>query len=184
MQAKRNFANAWTGLRKMRRARKLPMHKMKMLKMTFAQVDFREHERLESDEKIFSVFRVFRKRNRFFLTLSKIFNEDEPITIEDRKDFLYRHKIALYDVVESCSIKGSSDSSIKDVVPFDIESTLKRYPSIKKIGITGRKAGFLFDKYLKDKVGDIEVIYLPSTSPANAKCKLDTLVKEYSSLFD
>lgn len=124
------------------------------------------------------------KRNRFFLTLSKIFNEDEPITIEDRKDFLYRHKIALYDVVESCSIKGSSDSSIKDVVPFDIESTLKRYPSIKKIGITGRKAGFLFDKYLKDKVGDIEVIYLPSTSPANAKCKLDTLVKEYSSLFD
>ena len=125
------------------------------------------------------------KQNRFFLTLGKIFNEEEPISIESRKGFLNRHKIALYDVIESCSIIGSSDSSIKDVVPFDIENTLKQYPSIKVIGTTGSKASELFDKYLKDKVNkDVKVIHLPSTSPANAKCKLDTLVGEYRKLFE
>ena len=125
------------------------------------------------------------KQNRFFLTLGKIFNEKEPISINKRKDFLHRHKIALYDVIESCSIINSSDSSIKDVIPFDIESTLKKYPSIKVIGTTGNKASNLFDKYLKDKVNkSIKVIHLPSTSPANAKVKLDTLVSEYRKLFE
>ena len=124
------------------------------------------------------------KQNRLFLTLSKIFNEEEPLTTEDRKQFLDKHNIALYDVIEECDIEGSSDSSIKDVVPFDIENTLKQYPSIKVIGTTGNKASDLFDKYLKDKINkDIKVIHLPSTSPANAKVKLDTLVSEYRKLF-
>lgn len=122
------------------------------------------------------------KQNRFFPVLATIFDEPWPYTIDDRKDFLRRHHIALYDVIEECDIDGSDDSSITNVTPIDIESILKQYPSIRTIGLTGKKALKLFDEYLKDKV-DIKVIYLPSTSPANAKMKIYDLAKEYSKLF-
>ena len=123
-------------------------------------------------------------RNRFFLVLSNIFNEECPISIDDRKEFLKKHKIALYDdVIEECEIHASSDSSIRNVKPIDIESILRKYPNIECIGITGGKAKELFDRYLSDKV-DVKVKYLPSTSSANARMKVDDLVKEYRKLFD
>ena len=122
-------------------------------------------------------------RNRFFLVLSNIFNEKCPVSIDERKEFLKKYNIALYDVIEECEIHASSDSSIKNVKPIDIKSILRTYPNIECIGITGGKAKELFDRYLKDKV-DIEVKYLPSTSPANARMKVDDLVKEYKALFD
>lgn len=107
-----------------------------------------------------------------------------PLSIKDRKDFLKRHLIALYDVIERCEITNSSDSSIKDVVPIDIRNILCDYPNIKKIGVTGKKASSLFEKYLRKYIGDdIEIYYLPSTSPANAKISLDELVEEYRALF-
>ena len=121
-------------------------------------------------------------RNRFFLVLSSIFNEEYPSSIDERKEFLKRHKIALYDVIEECDIIGSDDSSIKNVIPIDIKSILKKYPNIKRIGITGKKAGKLFDKYLKDKV-DIEVVYLPSTSPANAKISKNDITNVFTKYF-
>ena len=117
-------------------------------------------------------------QNRFFLVLAKALNEETPKSIDDRKAFLRKHKIALYDVIEECDIDGSSDSSIKNVVPADIVGILLNYPNIKRIGITGKKASSLFDKYLKYKV-EIDVVYLPSTSPANAKFKLEELIKAY-----
>lgn len=121
-------------------------------------------------------------KNRFFPTLSRIFEEPCPKSISDRKAFLTKHHIALYDVIEECDIDNSSDSSIRNVTPIDIESILKKYPNIKIIGITGKKAESLFDKYLLDKV-QIKVVYLPSTSPTNAKMKIGELVKHYQSLF-
>lgn len=121
------------------------------------------------------------KQNRFFPVLAKLFDEPVPSSIEERKQFLIKHKIALYDVVEECDIHSSEDASIKNVVPVDIISILKRYPNIKVIGITGKKAASLFDKYLLDKV-NIPVIYLPSTSPTNAKMSVDDLVDEYKAL--
>ncbi len=123
-------------------------------------------------------------QNRFFLTLSKIFDEEEPKEVEERKEFLKRHDIGLYDVIESCSIKGSSDSSIKDAVPMDLKETIEKYPNIKVIGITGKKAIKLFNKYLEKDSTEVRVIPLPSTSPANAKCSLDELVKSFRILFN
>lgn len=122
-------------------------------------------------------------QNRFFPVLAKIFNEDRPISIDEKKDFLTRHRIALYDVIEECDIDGSDDSSIRGVTPIDIEKILKDYPNIKVIGITGKKAASLFDKYLLDKV-NIPVVSLPSTSPANAKMSITALVIEYRRLFN
>ena len=128
-------------------------------------------------------FYYMHPQNRFYKVLSKIFDEDISSDIDDRKSFLSTHHIALYDVIEECNINNSDDNSIRDVVPFDIESTLKKCPNIKIIGITGKKAQKLFDKYLLDKV-DIPVIYLPSTSAANAKMSVDDLVSEYKKLFE
>ena len=123
------------------------------------------------------------KRNRFFKVLSTLFNEEEPILIMDRKHFLDKHKIALYDAVYACDIHMSSDSSIKNVVPINILCVLNTHKKIKKLAINGNKAKELFNKYLlKDIKGDIEIIYLPSTSPANAKMNIDQLVKEYQKI--
>ena len=123
------------------------------------------------------------KRNRFFLTLSGVYQESEPVSIEERKSFLKRHKIALYDVIYECDIHASSDASITNVKVIDIKAILSKYPNIKKIAINGGKAKQLFDKYLlKDVPEGVEVIYLPSTSPANAKMSLDQLVEQYSKI--
>lgn len=121
-------------------------------------------------------------QNRFFAVLGRLFNEGAPLTAKDRKVFLKRHKIALYDVIEECDIEGSADSSIKNVIPIDIVSILQEYPNIKVIGVNGNKAKELFIKYLLDKVGSTKVIYLPSTSPANAKMNLEALVSRYKEL--
>ena len=124
-------------------------------------------------------------RNRFFPTLATIFNESLSSNIKERKDFLIRHNIALYDVIEECDIKGSSDSSIINVIPADIVGILNKFPNIKVIGITGGTASKLFQKHLLNKIDnlDIKIIYLPSTSPANAKITDKELVEAYKSLF-
>ena len=124
-------------------------------------------------------------RNRFFKVLANVFNELEPLTIYERKAFLRRHKIALYDVVYECDIYGSSDSSIKNAIVIDIKDILTRYPNIKRIGVNGGKAKQLFDKYLLSTTiqFDVEVYYLPSTSPANAKMSIDNLVSCYCKPF-
>lgn len=123
------------------------------------------------------------KRNRFFATLSDVFNENTPLSVEEKKLFLKRHKIALYDVIYECDIHRSSDASIKNAKVIDIKDILKRYPNIKAIAINGGKAKSLFDKYLLKLIPeDIEIVYLPSTSPANARMSQTDLTKAYSVL--
>ena len=59
-------------------------------------------------------------RNRFWKVLAAVLKEEEPQTVEEKKAMLFRRGVAVYDVIEQCSIIGSSDSSIKDVVPADL----------------------------------------------------------------
>jgi len=117
-------------------------------------------------------------QNRFFKALAGVFNEKEPRTIDERKAFLKKHQIALYDVIYECDICGSSDSTIRNVKPIDLKGILRRYPNIKKIFTTGKKAKALYDRYLFKEV-NIEAISLPSSSPANATMKLEKLIEEY-----
>ncbi len=117
-------------------------------------------------------------QNRFFKILSMVFKEEEPKTIEERKGFLTRNKIGLYDVLFACDIYGSSDASIENVEPIDLKNLLKQYPNIKQIFTTGKKAKELYDKYLLPQVG-VEAISLPSSSAANASMSLEKLVEAY-----
>lgn len=104
-------------------------------------------------------------KNRFWPTLEKVYQEKIGTSKEERTNFLKKHGIALFDVLKSCEISSSSDSSIKDIVPNDLSPILKE-ASIVAIFTTGRKAYQLYQKYCYP-ITEIEAIYLPSTSPAN-----------------
>ena len=121
--------------------------------------------------------------NRFYKLLARVFAEEEPKTIEERKTFLKKHRIALYDVIYECDISASSDSSIKNAVPIDIKSLLKQYPNIQRIYTTGNKAKELFEKYLLKEV-KIPVYYLPSSSAANASMSEEKLVEKYKIILE
>ncbi len=112
-------------------------------------------------------------QNQFWNILSDVFNEK----IVDKREFLIRHNIALWDVVKSCTIDKSKDSSIKNVVVNDILSIVDA-TNIKHIFTVGKKAYQLYNKYLKDKVL-IDAIYLPSTSPIYAFLSYHDKLNEY-----
>ena len=114
--------------------------------------------------------------NRFWQVLEKVFNEK----IVDKKAFLMKHQIALWDVIKECDIKSSSDSTIKNVIVNDINELLNK-TKINKIFTTGSKADILYQKHLFPQT-KIKNIALPSTSSANAKMKLEDLVEKYQVL--
>lgn len=115
-------------------------------------------------------------KNRFWTVLEIIFEEK----IEDKEAFLLKHHIALWDVFASCSIKGSSDASIKNARPNKIPKLLKE-SNIKVIFTTGKTAYKYYLQFFKEKT-HLPVFCLPSTSPANCKIKMPELVEEYSKI--
>lgn len=116
-------------------------------------------------------------QNRFWKVIANIFNEDVPQTIEEKKAILLHNHIAMWDVILSCDIIGSSDSTIKNVVPTKINQIMKQC-DIKTIYANGKTAGKLYRKYTRDSI-QREIIELPSTSPANAAYNLERLVEEW-----
>ena len=116
-------------------------------------------------------------QNRFWRMLAGIFEEDVPVDMVGKKNLLLRHHIALWDVIASCRIEGSSDASIKDVVPVDIAS-ITRTAQITRVICNGNLAGKLYKRYLQP-LTDIEATVLPSTSPANAACSLARLISAW-----
>lgn len=115
-------------------------------------------------------------KNRFWKVLEILFDTE----IIEKETFLKENHIALWDVLKSCKINGSSDASIKEVVPNDIEKIIKN-SSIKAIFTTGKIAHKYYQKFFKDKI-NIPEFNLPSTSPANCAIKMDELVKEYKKI--
>ena len=122
-------------------------------------------------------FYYMHKQNRFWKVISDIFDDEFPDSLSDKKEFLRKNKIALWDVLESCDIEGSSDSSIKNPKVNDIKSLILG-TDIKYIFVTGKKALDLYNKYCFKSVG-IEAIYLPSTSGANARLSFNDLKEKY-----
>lgn len=117
------------------------------------------------------------KQNRFWKVLATLLKEPVPHTIEEKKAMLLARRIALWDVIQSCDIKGSSDSSIKNVQPTDIGMILEK-TNITRIYANGNKAGQLYKRYQFPVTG-IEAMVLPSTSPANAAWSLDRLCEAW-----
>ena len=113
-------------------------------------------------------------QNRFWRVLAALLGTDVPQTVEEKRAFLLAHRIALWDVIASCEITGSSDASIRNAVPNDLTPILET-ASIRQIFTNGGTAHRLYRKYVYPLTGR-EDIPLPSTSPANAARSLDALV--------
>lgn len=113
-------------------------------------------------------------QNRFWKVIAALVGEDAPATIEEKRSMLLRHHIALWDVIHSCDIIGSSDSSIKNVVPNDLRPILNT-ADIQQIYTNGGTAGRLYQKYIEPELGRPCTV-LPSTSPANASYSQEKLI--------
>ena len=117
-------------------------------------------------------------QNRFWKVLGNLCHVEKiPETIAEKKEFLLQHHIAIWDVIQECDIVGSSDSSIKNVVPTDVAKILKEAP-IEVVYANGGKAWELYMKYSYKKTGR-EIVKLPSTSPANAAFQLERLTRAW-----
>lgn len=108
-------------------------------------------------------------------------DDGRPLTLEEsiaaKKQMLLEHGIALWDVIASCDIKGSSDASIKNVVPAQVERVLEE-AHIGAVICNGSTAGRLYKRYLQWQVG-LAAHVLPSTSPANAAWQLERLTARW-----
>lgn len=117
------------------------------------------------------------KQNRFWRVVSLVFESETPVTTDEKKKFLLQNGIALWDVIASCDIDGSSDASIKNVRSNDLTIILNR-ANIENIFVNGKTAEKYYNKYIKAEICR-EAICLPSTSPANAAWSLDRLVEAW-----
>ena len=117
-------------------------------------------------------------QNRFWKVMAGVCGCPVPGTIDEKKVFLAQHHIALWDTIHSCTITGSSDSSIRDVVPNDLTPILEK-ADIRGIYCNGGTSYRLYEKYLRQQTGR-EAVKMPSTSPANAAWSVERLIEAWS----
>ena len=116
-------------------------------------------------------------QNRFWKMIACIYKEQVPVSIEEKKQIILNHRLAVWDVIAKCDIVGSSDSSIRNVMPNDIAG-LAAKSRIQRIIANGAKAYELYEKYQLEATG-IPALKLPSTSPANATWTFERLVEKW-----
>ena len=116
-------------------------------------------------------------QNRFWKVLAAVFETEVPVTVQEKRAFLLVHGVAVWDVIKSCDIVGSSDSSIKNVVANDLREILDA-ADIRQIFVNGKTAEQYYKKYIEKEIGR-KAICLPSTSPANAAWNVEKLVTEW-----
>ena len=116
-------------------------------------------------------------QNRFWKLLPLIFDEKIPVTIEEKSALILRHNLALWDSIHSCVITGSSDSSVKDVVPNDL-SVIINNSRVTQIFCNGALSHRMYMKYIYPQT-KIEAVKLPSTSPANAAFSMERLYEQW-----
>lgn len=119
-------------------------------------------------------------QNRFWRLTALLLNEKTPVSTEEKTHMLLKHNIALWDVIAECDIIGSSDASIKNVVPADLSIIIKN-SRIERIYANGGTAQRLYNKYQKQSCG-LDIIPLPSTSPANAAWSLERLAEKWKEI--
>ncbi|MDD6290449.1 MAG: DNA-deoxyinosine glycosylase [Lachnospiraceae bacterium] len=117
------------------------------------------------------------KQNRFWRVMAQVLDCPVPQDIPQKRAMLLEHHIAVWDVIASCEITGSSDASIRDVEPNDLSRILS-CADITAIFTNGGKAHELYQRYIYP-INGRQAHKLPSTSPANAGYSLERLVEAW-----
>lgn len=117
-------------------------------------------------------------QNRFWKVLSAVVCDALPKNTDEKRSFLIRHRIALWDVIASCDIDGSADSTIRGVTVNDIARIVNE-SDIAQIFVNGKTAEKYYNKYIKPDIAE-DAVCLPSTSPANAAWNLERLIEKWS----
>ena len=116
-------------------------------------------------------------RNRFWRVIAFLLNQPEPQTVEEKKKLILTGGLAIWDVIQTCDIEGSSDSSIKNVTASQLSPLLEE-TGIRRIFANGATTARLYDKYQRAETG-MEIVTLPSTSPANAAYSFQRLCEAW-----
>ncbi len=116
-------------------------------------------------------------QNRFWRVLAALYGESVPLTVGEKKAFLLKNRIALWDVVSSCDINGSSDASLKNARPNDIGYILEN-SRVTRVFTNGNTAFSLYEKLVYPKTL-VHALPLPSTSPANMRLSFEDLLREW-----
>lgn len=121
-------------------------------------------------------------QNRFWKLMGMFCNDDHlpKLSYQEKLQILLKNKIALWDVIQSCNRDGSLDSNIQNELPNDVPKLLEKFPNIKIICLNGNKSYSAFKKHFPKLLEEYKFYKLPSTSPANARYKLDDLYDEWS----
>ena len=117
-------------------------------------------------------------RNRFWPLLTALLGEAVPHSIQEKKQMLLHHHIALYDAVTSCTLTGSADASIQSIIPADLSNIFKE-AHIQAVFANGTKA---YEVCIK-QIG-ISAVKLPSTSPANARFGFEDILEAWKQLLE
>lgn len=121
-------------------------------------------------------------QNRYWPLIAELLGEERPMTIEEKRALVLTHHIAMWDTIYSCDIKGSSDSSIKNVVPTDLKAIVEA-SNIRYVICNGKTSGLYYHKY-QEKILGIPAVVMPSTSPANAAWSMEKLKSEWCRILD
>ena len=119
-------------------------------------------------------------QNRFWKVTAAVFGEAVPVSVEEKKAFLLRNRIAVWDVIHSCDITGSSDASIRNVVPNDL-SVILDAADIRTVFVNGKTAYRYYRQYTEPQTGR-PAVCLPSTSPANAAWSMERLADAWQAI--
>ena len=121
-------------------------------------------------------------QNRFWRVMAALYQLPFPETTEEKTNMLLTNGVALWDVIHNCDIRGSSDSSIRNVIPTDLRTILSK-ANIQRIYANGKTAAAMYQKYQFPQIG-IKIMPLPSTSPANAAWTLERLIEQWRVILD
>ena len=121
-------------------------------------------------------------QNRFWKVISTILGESLPTTVDEKRELLLKHRVALWDVLASCDIDGSADSSIRNATPNDISAILST-ADVRAIFVNGKTAEKYYNRYIKP-LTNRSAICLPSTSPANAATSFERLLDAWQRIND
>jgi hypoxanthine-DNA glycosylase len=119
-------------------------------------------------------------QNRFWTVIAEIYGCEKPQTVEEKKKLVLENKLAMWDVIQSCEIEGSADSTISNVTANDL-SVILNNSKVDRIFVNGKTAEKFYNKYTYHKTG-VKAICLPSTSPANAAWSVERLVEAWKTI--